>query len=75
MASGVAKISISLPRDLAKALARRVGARSVSEFAARAIRHELEHERLGALLGELDENLGPVAPGVLEEARAAWRKS
>jgi len=74
-ASGSAKLSISLPRELAKSLSRRVRSRSVSEFAARAIRHELERERLGDLLADLDDRVGPVPSVVLAEARAAWHKS
>ena len=69
------KLSISLPRDLAKALRKHVGARGVSGFAARAIEHELERAALGALLAELDDDLGPVSARVLEEARQAWHGS
>jgi hypothetical protein len=71
---GVAKISISLPKDLARSLKRRVGARGVSSFAARAIRHELEREQLGDYLAELDAELGPVPEELLREARGAWPK-
>lgn len=73
--SNVEKVSISIPRALAGALRRHVGARGVSQFAARALRHELERERLTAYLDGLDEELGPVPDSLLEEARRAWRKS
>ena len=75
MRRGVAKLSISLPRELAGALRRRVGARGVSSFAARALKHELERELLGDYLQELDRDLGPIPEDLLREARAAWRKS
>lgn len=71
---GAAKLSISVPADLAKAVRKRVGARGLSGFVARAMRHELEREQLGVLLGEMEEKLGPVAEGVAREAREAWPK-
>lgn len=74
-ASAYEKLSITLPAELASALRRRVGARGVSGFAAKAIEHELERVRLGELLAELDSELGPVPDRVVREARAAWRKS
>ncbi len=69
-----AKLSVSVPAKLAKRVRRRVGARGLSSFVARAMRHELEREQLGAYLAELDESLGPVPDKVLTEARSAWRK-
>jgi hypothetical protein len=74
-ARAYAKISISIPADLAEALQHRVGARGVSGFAARAIRHELERAQLGELLAELDSELGPLPEALVREARTVWRKS
>lgn len=74
-ASTVEKVSISLPRELAGALRRHLGKRGVSGFAARALQHELEREKLLQYLDALDEELGPVPESVLDEARRAWRKS
>ena len=74
MTRGVEKLSVSIPRDLAGALRRRVGRRGVSGFTARALKHELEREQLGEYLARLDEQLGPVPAAVLAEARATWRK-
>ncbi len=73
--SSVAKLSLSVPEDLARSLRRRVGARGLSAFAARALQHELEHEQLGELLAELDAASGPVPESLLREAQAAWQKS
>jgi hypothetical protein len=67
-----AKLSVSVPNDLAKAVRRRVGARGLSGFVARAMRHELE--QLGAYLVELEEALGPVPKKTLAAARAVWPK-
>jgi hypothetical protein len=71
----VAKLSVSVPDDLARSVRRRVGAGALSGFVARAIRHELEREQLGDYLAELESELGPVPDGLLREARAAWHKS
>jgi hypothetical protein len=38
------------------------------------MRNELEREQLGALLGELDEELGEVPKKVLADARATWSR-
>jgi hypothetical protein len=69
---GAAKLSVSVPYDLAKAVRKKVGARGLSGFVARAMRHELEREQLGLFLAELDETLGPVPTKTLALARAAW---
>ena len=71
---GAAKLSISVPADLAKTVRKRVGARGLSSFVARAMRHELEREQLGAFLDELNEKLGSVPAALVVEARAAWPK-
>jgi hypothetical protein len=68
------KLSVSVPHDLAKAVRKRVGARGLSGFVARAMQHEHEREQLGVYLAEMDETLGPVPPKTLALARAAWRK-
>jgi hypothetical protein len=74
MGQVAAKLSISVPGDLAAEVRRRVGARGLSGFVARAIAHELEREQLGALLDELDRTLGPVPKSTLASARRAWPK-
>ena len=74
MAEPAAKLSVSIPGDLAAAVRRRVGARGLSGFVARAIAHELEREQLGAFLAELDDELGPVSKATLSRARKAWPK-
>ena len=69
-----AKLSVSVPLDLATAVRRRVGTRGLSGFVARAMAHELEREQLHAFLGELDELHGPVATTELTKAGRAWPK-
>jgi hypothetical protein len=74
MSQTAAKLSISVPGELAAEVRRRVGARGLSGFVARAIAHELEREQLGALIDELDRQLGPVSSKALASARRAWPK-
>lgn len=69
-----AKLSISLPADLAAEVRRRVGSRGVSGFVARAVAHELEREQLGAFLAEMERKLGPVPKEALVAAKRAWPK-
>jgi len=73
MAKGAAKLSVSVPGDLARAVRKKVGARGLSGFIARAMKHELEREQLGSFIAELDAELGPVSKKALSEAQAAWR--
>jgi hypothetical protein len=74
MSETAAKLSVSIPQELAKAVRRRVGPRGLSGFVARAISHELEREQLGSFLLELDETAGPVSRKELSRARRAWPK-
>jgi hypothetical protein len=66
------KISVTVEDELVDAVQRRVGARGVSRFVARAIRHELEREELGELLAELEEMLGPPDQQLVAEAATAF---
>jgi|CZKU01.1.fsa_nt_gi hypothetical protein len=72
MGKGAAKLSISVPDALAKAVRRKVGVRGLSSFVARAMAHELEREQLGSYLAEMDRDLGSVPKKALALARAAW---
>ena len=74
MGQAAAKLSVSVPGDLAAEVRRRVGARGLSGFVARAIAHELEREQLRMFLEELDRDVGPVSRGALMSARRAWPK-
>jgi hypothetical protein len=72
MGKGAAKLSVSVPDALAKAVRRKVGVRGLSSFVARAMAHELEREQLGSYLAEMDRDLGSVPKKVLAVARSAW---
>ena len=74
MSQPAAKLSISVPAELATAVRKRVGARGLSGFVARAMMHELEREGIGVLLGELEQQLGPTSKADMARARKAWPK-
>jgi hypothetical protein len=74
MSNAAAKLSVSVPAELAKSVRKRVGVRGLSGFVTRAMRHELEREQLGAFLVELDAELGVVPKKTLARAKAAWHK-
>ena len=74
MSKLAAKLSVSIPQDLAAAVRRRVGARGLSGFVAQALAHELEREQLGSFLAEMDAARGPVSSGEIAKARRAWPK-
>jgi post-segregation antitoxin (ccd killing protein) len=74
MSESVAKLSVSVPSELAKAVRRRVGGRGLSGFVAQALAHELEREQLGSFLEEMDDELGAVSKAALASARKAWPK-
>jgi hypothetical protein len=69
-----AKLSVSVPVELATAVRRRVGSRGLSGFVARAMAHELERDQLGAFITELDQLHGPVSASELAKARRSWSK-
>jgi len=69
-----AKLSISVPGELAAAVRKRVGSRGLSGFVARALAHELEREGVRAILDDLEQTLGPPSKSDLARARKAWPK-
>lgn len=74
MAQPAAKLSISIPGELADAVRKKVGARGLSGFVARALAHELEREGVRTLLAELEERFGPPSKAEMARARKAWPK-
>jgi hypothetical protein len=74
MSQPAAKLSVSVPGELAAAVRKRVGARGLSGFVARAMAHELEREGVRVLLADLEQELGPPSKADLARARKAWPK-
>jgi hypothetical protein len=69
-----AKLSVSVPGELAAAVRKRVGSRGLSGFVARALTHELEREGVRVLLHELEQELGAPYGADMARARRAWPK-
>ena len=69
------KVSLSLEEELLAEAREAVGARGLSSYVNRALRQQLQHDRLAGLLAELEQEHGPIDPRVLEEVREAWPTS
>jgi hypothetical protein len=69
-----AKLSVSVPGELALAVRKRVGPRGLSGFVARALAHELEREGVRVLLAELEQQLGAPSKANLARVRKVWPK-
>jgi hypothetical protein len=74
MTRPAAKLSVSVPDELARAVRKRVGARGLSGFVARALAHELEREGVRTLLAELEQTLGAPSKADLARVRKVWPK-
>ena len=68
----VEKVSLSLDADLVARARRVAGHRGLSALVNEALRIKLQHERLRAVLAEMDAEFGPVPAEELDRARAAW---
>lgn len=66
------KMSITVPADVAAELRARAGHGNVSAYVTHALMRQLEHDRLGDLLMELEAVHGPVTDEELAAARAEW---
>jgi len=68
---GMAKLSVTVEEDLVDELRERAGARGISAFVNQALRHELQLARLGELLADLENELGPPDEAMVVEALAS----
>lgn len=66
------KISLTLEESLLAQARERVGRRGLSGYVNRALRHQLQQDRLASLLTELETEAGPIEPAVMKEVRRAW---
>lgn len=70
--SNVQKVSVSMPTGLTKAVRQRSGAGGFSRYVSDAVRARIQHDLLGDLLEELDQEYGPIPAEVSEHARFLW---
>lgn len=67
-----AKTSLTLDKALLAAARELVGRRGLSRYVNRALRHQLQRDRLTGLLDELEREAGAIEPRVMNEVRRAW---
>ena len=67
-----AKTSLTLDKALLAAARELVGRRGLSRYVNRALRHQLQRDRLVGLLDDLEQEAGPIEPAVMEEVRRSW---
>jgi Arc/MetJ family transcription regulator len=70
----VSKVSLSIEEDVLAEARDRAGRRELSSYVTDALRRQLQHDRLGELLAEMEAESGPIPDGVMEEARQLWRR-
>ena len=66
------KVSLTLEDELLAEARQVVGARGLSGYVNRALRLQLQHDRLAGLLADLERDHGPIGHEVMEEVRQAW---
>lgn len=71
----VAKVSLSIDKEVLGEARERAGRRELSSYVNDALRRQLQRDRVLALLGEMDEESGPVPDHIMDEARAPWQSS
>jgi len=69
----VSKVSVSVDEEILAEVRERVGKREFSAYLASALRRQLQRDRIRDLLDEMDDEVGPVSEGQLDEARALWQ--
>jgi Arc/MetJ family transcription regulator len=69
----VSKVSLSIDEEVLAEARSRAGRRELSSYVTDALRRQLQSDRLGELLQEMDLEAGPIPGELLEEARALWR--
>ena len=71
----VSKVSLSIEEDVLAEARSRAGRRELSAYVNEALARQLQHDRLGELLDEMENESGPIPSELLEEARALWREA
>lgn len=69
----VSKVSLSIEEEVLTEARARAGRHELSSYVSDALRRQLQHDRIGELLAEMDAESGPVPDAMIEEARLLWR--
>lgn len=72
--AGTEKLSATVPKGLAAQIRERAGRGNVSAYVTQALLRQLEHDRLGDLVAELEQIHGPVSEDEVAAARSGGRK-
>ena len=70
----VSKVSLSIEDEVLTEARQRAGRRELSAYVSRALSRQLQHDRLGELLAEMEREAGPIPEDRMEEARKLWRE-
>ena len=71
----VAKVSLSLDEDALAEAKGRVGSRELSAYVSKALIRQLQHDRIGELLSQMNDEAGKLPEEMLSEARDTWRST
>jgi Arc/MetJ family transcription regulator len=66
------KVSLTLDERLLAEARDAVGSRGLSRYVNRALRHQLQQDRLGELLADLEREHGEIDPAIMDEVRQRW---
>jgi hypothetical protein len=66
------KVSLTLNEQTLREARKQVGRRGLSKYVDEALRIRLQHDRLRALLAEMEAERGPIPHEVMEEVRREW---
>ena len=69
----VSKVSLSIEEGVLAEARSRAGRRELSAYVNEALLRQLQHDRLGELLAEMESESGPIPEELMEEARKLWR--
>lgn len=69
----VSKVSLSIEDAVLTEARQRAGRRELSAYVSQALSRQLQHDRLGELLAEMEKEAGPIPDELMEEARKLWR--
>ena len=66
------KVSLTLEKELLAEARAVAGGRALSRYLNRALRNQLQHDRIAGLLVEIEQEQGPIDPRVMAEVRDEW---
>ena len=69
----VSKVSLSIDEGALAEARSRAGRRELSAYVNEALLRQLQHDRLGELLAEMESESGPISNELMVEARQLWR--